>query len=236
MNARSGSIATALLAVCAVLSGCAQVVANPDPLPASRDSTSEYRIQPGDQMDVKFFYNPELNESIVVRPDGRISLQLANEIQAAGKTPAELTERLKAAYAEELEKPEVSVILRSFAGQQVYIDGEVNNPSVVPLSPSMTVLQSISAAGGLKGSARTTEVIVIRKSRGGEPRTFTVNLDRVVDGTAPDQDVALSPFDVVYVPRSPIANVNLWVDQYIRQNIPINFSLFYEIGNGGTVF
>jgi protein involved in polysaccharide export with SLBB domain len=210
--------------------GCSPAVISPAPLPASHGNSSEYRIQPGDQMDVKFFYNPELNESVTVRPDGRVSLQLAQEIPAAGLTPAELTQVLKARYARELDQPEITVILRSFAGQRVYVDGEVNKPALVPLAASMTLLQSISLAGGLKDSARTSEIVIIRRGAEGKPSVFSVDLTRVLDGTDTGQDVALMPFDVVYVPRSPIANVNLWVDQYLRKNLPVSFGLFYQIG------
>jgi protein involved in polysaccharide export with SLBB domain len=182
-------------------------------------------------MDVKFFYNPELNESVTVRPDGRVSLQLAHEIPAAGLTPAELTQVLKQNYARELDQPEITVIMRTFEGQRVYVDGEVNRPALVPLAASMTLLQAISLAGGLKESARTSEIVLIRRGAAGKPSVFSVDLARVLDGTDTGQDVALMPFDVVYVPRSPIANVNLWVDQYVRKNLPVSFGLFYQIGN-----
>ena len=211
--------------------GCAPVVVSPAPLPASQGHPSEYRIQPGDQMDVKLFYNPELNESVTVRPDGRISLQLAHEILAAGLTPAELIQVLKQNYARELDQPEITVILRNFAGQRIYVDGEVNKPALVPLSAAMTVLQSIAVAGGLKDSARTSEVVVIRRGPEGQPRVFAVDLSRVLDGTDTGQDVALMPFDVVYVPKSPVANVNVWIDQYLRKNLPVSFGLNYDINN-----
>jgi len=211
------------------LFACAPVVLSPAPVPAGYVKTQEYRIQPGDQMDVKFFYNPELNESVTVRPDGRISLQLAHEIQAEGLTPAEFTKVLVQAYARELDKPEITVIMRSFAGQRVYVDGEVYKPNLVPLTPPMTVLQSISLAGGMKDTARTNGVVVIRRGLEGKPTVFTVDLNRVIDGTDTGQDVSLMPFDVVFVPRSPIANVNVWVDQYIRKNLPIGFGAYYQI-------
>jgi len=225
-----GAVALTLALLSFVL-GCSPVMLSPTPLPASHDYPAEYRIQPGDQMDVKFFYNPELNESVTVRPDGRVSLQLAPEIPAAGLTPAELTQALKKSYARELDQPEITVILRSFTGQLIYVDGEVNKPTLVPLSAAMTVLQSIAVAGGLKDSARTSEIVIIRRGPEGKPRVFAVDLSRVLDGTDTGQDVALMPFDVVYVPKSAIANVNVWVDQYLRKNLPLSvgFGLSYPL-------
>ena len=218
-----------MVALLSFVLGCSPVVVSPAPLPVSQGYPSEYRIQPDDQMDVKFFYNPELNESVAVRPDGRVSLQLAHEILAAGLTPAELAQALKKSYARELNQPEITVIMRSFTGQRIYVDGEVNKPALVPLAAAMTVLQSISVAGGLKESAQSSETVIIRRGPEGKPMVFAVDLTRVLDGTDTGQDVALMPFDVVYVPRSPIANVNVWVDQYLRRNLPVNFGIAYQI-------
>ena len=81
---------------------------------------------PGDQLDIKFFYNPELNEAVTLRPEGKISLQLVDEVQAAGLPPAELDARLTEAYSRELKKPMVSVIVRSFKGQRIYVVRGIN--------------------------------------------------------------------------------------------------------------
>ncbi|SNB46147.1 polysaccharide biosynthesis/export family protein [Geobacter sp. DSM 9736] len=189
----------------------------------------EYRIQPGDQLDIKFFYNPELNEQLVVRPDGRISLQLVNELMAAGMTPGQLTEKLRTSYSGQLKQPEVAVIVRTFNDQRVYVDGEVFRPGVVPLPGPMTVLQSISQAGGMKETARLDEVLVIRKNGQSKPVTIIVNLEDAIEGTDHGQDITLLPHDIVVVPRSKIANVNVWVDQYLRRNIPIPIGVGWGI-------
>lgn len=212
-----------------LLSGCAPVVKNPTPTAYPGIQTTypytekEYRLQVGDQLDIKFFYNPELNEQVSVRPDGRISLQLAHEIMVAGLTPAELTDLLTKKYGPELKRPEITVIVRSFA-QKVYVDGEVAKPGMLSLIGFMTVLHSISQAGGVKDTARTTEVIVIRRGPDNKPLTIAVNLDKAIDGTDMSQDIILRPFDIVYVPKSPIANVNKWVDLYVRKNLPMSIS------------
>jgi protein involved in polysaccharide export with SLBB domain len=180
-------------------------------------------------MEIKFFYNPELNESVTVRPDGRISLQLAHDIPAAGLTPVELTHTLKKSYARELNQPEITVIMRSFVGQRIYVDGEVNEPSLIPLSVAMTVLQSISAAGGLKESAKANNIHIIRQGPKGKPQVFTVDLTRVFDGTDLGQNTFLRPLDIVFVPRKTISKVNVWVDQYLRRNIPIGIGFGYTL-------
>lgn len=210
------------------LGGCSPVLVNPAPLPTSQNHPSEYRIQPGDEMEVKFYNTPELNESVTVRPDGRVSLQLAQDILAAGLTPADLTRTLTQNYARELGHPEITVIMRRFSGQRVYVDGEVNKPDLVQLAADMTVLQSIAVAGGIKDTARMSEVLVIRRGASGKPQVFTLDLTRVRDGTDTGQDLILMPFDVVYVPKSAIANINLWIDQYVRKNLPMSLSVGYQ--------
>ena len=112
-----------------------------------------YSIQPGDQLDIKFFYNPELNENVTVRPDGVISLQLVDEIHASGLTPAQLDDLLTQKYSHELKKPMITVIVRSFAMQRVYVGGEVNRQGFVNLTAGMTPLQAVLEAGGFKETA-----------------------------------------------------------------------------------
>ena len=197
---------------------------------ANTSSLDEYLIQPGDQLDIKFFYNPELNDSVIVRPDGRISLQLAPEIPAAGMTPAQLTSSLEKSYEKELANPGITVIIRSFSSQRIYVDGEVNKPGMVVLLGPLTVLQSIAEAGGLKDTAKSSQILIIRKSKDNKPQAIEVNLDEIRSATDNNQNIRLAPYDVVYVPKSAVANVNLFVDQYIRQNIPIPFGISYGIG------
>ena len=97
-----------------------------------------YLIQPNDELDVKFFYNPELNETVRVRPDGKISLQLVDDIQAAGLQPIELDEILTKRYSRDLKMPHITVIVRSFSAQVIYVGGEVNKQGIIDLSSGMT--------------------------------------------------------------------------------------------------
>lgn len=220
-----------------LLAGCGgPVVKNPTPIgsPITHVTipSKQYRIQVGDQLDIKFFYNPELNESLVVRPDGRISLQLISEVMAVGKTPAELAKTLQEDYASKLTTPAVTVIVRSFTAQKVYVDGQVNKIGVFPLVGPMTVMQAISQSGGLTDMARSNEVVVIRHRPGHETAVIPLNLDQVVSGIDTRQDILLAPYDIVYVPRSPIGNAAKWVELYLRKTIlvlPQEFLLYYSL-------
>ena len=221
-----------------LLFACGPVVKHPSPLVVMNPSlqATEYQIQKGDQLDVRFYGSPELNEQVTVRPDGRISLQLAPELKAAGSTPAELTRRLNSEYSSELRNPRITVIVTSFGSNKVYVGGEVGRPGIMDLTGTTTVLQSITASGGLLDTARIKEVVIIRKSlqQGAQkPLIFTVNLEDVVNGSDMAQDMTLMPYDIVFVPKSTIANLNVWVDQYIRRMIPAPFGIgfTYDFNN-----
>ena len=186
----------------------------------------EYVIQTGDELDLLFLYNTELNQTkLPVRPDGRISLPLVKEVEVAGLTPKKLEEVLTEKYRPELKKPDITVIVRSFASQKVFVDGEVYRAGLVPyagplVGPPITVMQAISQVGGFKDTARRTQVIIMRRNQDGSVFTGVVDLTKVIDGTDKSQDIALMPYDIVYVPKSAVANVNLFVQQYISNNIP----------------
>jgi len=226
--------------LCLMVAACGSTVknlppSNPAPTGVSFGSLpgEEYRIQPGDLLDIKFFYSPELNEQIPVRPDGRISLQLAHEVVAGGRTPAELTVILKDIYSRELKRPDVTVIVRSFGNQRVYVDGEVGKPGLVPLTGPTTVLQAIVQAGGFVYTGKTSDVMVIRRGSEGQPLAMMVNLAKVHDRTDLAQDIFLKPFDIVYVPKSAIANANLWIEQYLNRMVPrIGFTYSHPVANG----
>jgi len=192
-----------------------------------------YRIQAGDQLDIKFFYNKDLNEQVTVRPDGRISLQLVKSVVAAGLTPEQLTDRLTKAYATHLKDPEITVIVRSFSSQRIYVDGEVGKPGLIPLTGPTTVRQAISQAGGFLYTGNPTDVLLIRRGPENQTLAMMLNMQKVLDGTDLSQDIYLKPFDIVYVPKSAITNANLWIEQYLTRMVPrIGFTAAYPVGSG----
>jgi protein involved in polysaccharide export with SLBB domain len=217
-----------VLAAAVLLSACSQRVArNPAPLPAPRTVAQPYTIEPGDDLDIRFFYNPELNEQVAVRPDGNISMPLAGEVRAAGRTPTQLEQALKDKYARELRQADITVIVKGFAGQRVYVDGEVGAPQMVNIAGNLSAIQAIASAGGFKPSARKEEVLIIRRSGAERPQVIPLDLEAAIQGADIGQDIQLQPYDVVFVPRTQIADINDWIDQYIRKNIPLPFGLGY---------
>jgi len=185
-------------------------------------ASTDYLIHPGDELSIKFFYNPELNDDVVVRPDGKISLQLVDELQASGKTPSQLDQELTELYSVELKRPAITVIMRSFGGQQIFVGGEVGRPQAVKLTPQMTPLQAVMNAGGFLDTADQNSVMVIRADADNQAQTYSVNLEQIADGNSPDLKFQLHPGDVVFIPKTGVAKADVWVDQHIRRFLLFN--------------
>lgn len=237
MNTKKMYVSFALvIVILALLLGCASqntvLKYEPPPGAAAPQEPPEYFIQPGDELDIKFFYNPTLNETILVRPDGKISLQLVDEVRAAGLTPAQLDDVLTQKYAKELKKPAVTIIVRSFTGRQVYVGGEVNTPGLINLAVGMTALQAVINAGGLRETAEPAGAIVIRKGQDNKPIPLRVDLNETIYGKGSTSNFQLKPSDIVYVPKSSIAKVNKFVNQYIEGLLlfkGVSFGFSYEV-------
>ncbi len=223
---------TALLAVAAALvAGCAF------PSPSGRASANmtalgvenqPYHVRVGDKLSVRFYKTPELNiEDEPVRADGKISLDLIGDIEAAGVGTDELADRLVQAYSKELEEPRIAVIVRSFGGQ-VFVGGEVNKPTTLSFTDGLTALQAIQSAGGFNVEASLENVVLVRRA-GDHYEGYRLFLKQALSGSDYTQDVALQPNDLVYVPKSRIANMNQIVNQYITKmlpQIPIGLPIF----------
>jgi polysaccharide export outer membrane protein len=180
-------------------------------------------IQVGDRLDIRFYKTPELNVDVPVRSDGKISLELIGDIQASGLQPEQLSGTLRERYASELSDPRVTVIVRDFGGG-IWIGGEVKNPARIPYADGMTALQAIHQAGGFLDTARTSNVVLIRLE-GNQYKGYLLPLDKVQTGEDISVDVALRPSDIIHVPKTGIANVDTFVDQYIRKVLPVQPAL-----------
>lgn len=178
---------------------------------------SEYVLRAGDELEIKFFLNPELNERVTIRPDGKLSLQLVEEIDAAGLTPAQLDALLTQRYARELREPEVAVIVRSFASQKVYVGGQVGAPGMLDLTAAMTPLEAVFKAGGFKDEAQPAETLLIRRGPDRQPVVAKIDLATLLANGQGAANLLLRPADIIYVPKSPIAKANQFVRQYIEQ-------------------
>jgi len=199
------------------------------PAPPVPMGNREYRVGSGDVLELKFSYASELNDKVTVRPDGAISLAMVGEMRAKGLTPAELSTHLTQRYSKHLKHPDVTVIVRDFAGQKIYVGGEVNAPGLVQIQGALTCLQAVFNAGGPKPSARLDNVVLMRYDGDNKTEVQKVNLSEVFRGKA--ADITLQSFDVIHVPRKRISRVGLFVQQYVNDLVPHNLMFPYNINN-----
>lgn len=214
---------------------CAACTAPPRPGPipgaalAAPPPGAPYLIQPGDELEIRFFHTPEQNVILPVRPDGVISLPLVYELAVAGRTVEEVRRELVERCSAELAEPEVAVIVRSFSGYLVHVGGEVDAPGVLQLSGQRTVLQAVFEAGGFLPSASPAEVRVVRRAHDGSYELMVADLASVLSGEDASGNFMLRPFDLVFVPTSNVGDVNRWVDLYLRKNLPFNLGFTYRL-------
>lgn len=158
-----------------------------------------YTIGPQDMLDVNVWKEPDVSRTVQVRPDGKISLPLLEDVQAAGLTPKALTDSLTEKLKKYMENPEVTVIVTQINSLRVYLIGQVARPGAYPILPGMTILQAISSAGGLAQFANGKKIYLMR-SENGIPNKYPFNYKDVIEGRKPEQNLPLKPGDTIIVP------------------------------------
>jgi len=220
------------IAVVALLAACAAPQpSKPMPYP---EAPPPLRLSflPGDLLEFKFPYAPELNEIQTVREDGMISLPFIGDVRARDKAPDELRAELITLYARELKRPELLVLVRSRATRLVYVGGEVIKPGALAMRDGMTVLEAIMAAGGpLVRSAELSNVVIVRHR---ENRRYggAVDLSEAFLGHE-GKPFYIEPQDIVFVPRTSISEINQWIDEHINKMVP-QFGFFFSVPLGTT--
>ena len=169
----------------------------------SRDRASdsrrvrEYRLVPGDKLRIEVYKDPQMSQSLQVRPDGQITMPLLGDVEAAGRTAIELRDSITTAFKEYMTNPVVTVIVVETQPLTAYVMGEVNHPGAIPIQGSLTVLQALALAGGLKDFADTRNIRVLRSGVAGM-QTIGFNYKDALRGVG--QPVYLRPGDTVVVP------------------------------------
>lgn len=240
--ARNATAALALI-VAVSFAGCAAMSQGPahsqtmQPTAYSEQSSTAafsaasepYRFYPGDQVEVTVLSAPELSRTVTIAPDGRIDLPLIDPVMAADRSALELRDALLLAYSRDLRTPEIDVTPTGFGSNLVYVAGEVSRPGVYDFRGPIDPLQAVALAGGFLNSARRQEVVVISRVPGGARDVSFVDLRTSAIRDGASLGPTLRRFDVVFVPRTRVSDWNLWVQQYVRDALPIQFSLFYDL-------
>jgi len=194
-----------LAALVSVLAGCAGADYSAEDLPDDVASRSDaYRIGPGDALQIFVWDHEDLSTAIQVRPDGRISTPLVEDLQAAGKTPTELARDIEETLSEYVRSPVVTVIMQGFQGevqQQVRVVGQAAEPRAVPYRQGMTVLDVMIDVGGLSEFAAGNRAKIIRKVDG-ESVEIRVKLEDLLNDGDIDENIRMLPGDVLIIPES----------------------------------
>ncbi len=197
------------LALFAALAACATT--QPIPTSASSGGSSEvvidqttYRIGPGDMLDIFVWRNPEISTKVPVRPDGKISTPLVEDMVAVGKTPSELARDMEAVLAKYIKSPSVNVIVTDFQGvfaEQIRVVGQAANPQAIPYREGMTVLDVMIAVGGLGEFAAGNKAKLVRKIDGTSTE-YRLRLSDLLNNGDISQNADIRPGDVIIIPET----------------------------------
>jgi len=199
------------------------------------DWEPEYKLTPGDQLEIVVSSAPELSRTLTVGPDGRIVMPMSQPIMAAGRTFMQVQAALSAELGQQLRDPRVSVTPRAYAPEQIYVGGQVGQPGTYTMNNRIGALEAILMAGGTRSTAKSREVAVLRRAPNGGMMMRSVNIRGGLKNIADYNDtVQLRRGDIVFVPATTLAEVGEFV-QAIRGAMPVDFNLSYQFGaNGGN--
>ena len=183
--------------------GCHNAPPLPPAPPASALPSNEYIIGPGDKLTIFVWRNPELSISVDVRPDGRLSIPLVEDVVAIGKTPTQLARELEQRLSKYIKEPVVTVIAQGFVGpfsEQVRVIGEAAEPRALPYRTDMTVLDAMIEVGGLTRYAAGNDSVIVRTANG-KQFTYAVHLDSLIRDGDVSSNVSLQPGDILIIPE-----------------------------------
>lgn len=220
-------------------------------------------LKPNDYFDLKFIYNPELNIGVRIQPDGKVSLPLVGEVQAANLTPEQLRQKLIEKYSRDIRHPDIAVLTGTNAaafpmdiaaksiysqgnfinvavvksgGQWVFVAGQVGAPKAIPWEGHLTVLQAIAAAGGKTDKADMARVVIVRRGAFEQAEWMQTDLASPLEGKDLKNDLALRSGDVVVVPMTGIAKLGLFVQQVLRDLNPMYGTYTITLGSASGAF
>lgn len=191
---------------------------------AKMATTTNYKIGLGDELEIKFFFTPELNDRVTVQPDGNISIMFADDIKAAGKTTKQLSKEIKKRLAPHVKQLDLSVSLRSLGSQKVYIGGEVERAGSYPITGDQTVLQVLNEAGWVAPTGRQHEVVLIRRNAQGVEEVYPLNISEVISGEDMQENPIVMAGDTIIVPPYGAVDGNRWMDRNITKMLPFNMN------------
>lgn len=193
----------------------------------------QYTLYPGDQLDIVVASAPELSRTLTVGPDGRIVMPNVKPIMAAGRTFTHVQNALSAELATLLRDPKIAVTPRAYSSQQIFVGGEVGAQGTYAMPGPVGVMEAVLLAGGLRPSAKTGSVAVMRRAPNGGMMMRVVNLKNGMRNIREYNDnIQLRRGDIVFIPRNSLAEIGAWMGNF-RSALPVDFNLSYQFGSNG---
>ncbi len=193
----------------------------------------EYTLVPGDQVEVAVASAPELSRTLTIGPDGRIVMPMAKPIMAAGRTFGHVQNALMAELATQLRDPRVTVIPRAYAPEQIYVGGQVGQPGTYTIPGRIGALEGILMAGGLRPTARSRDIAILRRAPNGGMMMRSVNIrNGLLNIREYNDNIQLRRGDIIYVPQTTLGEVGTFVQSF-RNALPVDFNLSYQFGSNG---
>jgi len=214
-------------------------------VPGQEAPKVEYFIAVDDEIEVFVWQNSDLSKSVIVGPDGQISYPLTGRILAAGLTPVQLEDKLREKLSEYLKNPEVSVMMKKYAGNKIVILGEVTYPGIYTYKGTINLIDAIALAGDFTPAAHSDSVILVRGNLDEKPEAKRINLIQAITRGTSDAGIILQPTDIIFVPKTFVANLNKFIADigpiigaasnsiYLRQQIR-RINQRDDISGGGT--
>lgn len=200
------------------------------------DWEPEYTLVSGDQLDIVVSSAPELSRTLTVGPDGRVVMPMSRPIMAAGRTFGHVQNELMAELGKQLRDPTIAVTPRAYAPEQIYVGGQVGQPGTYTIPGRIGALEGILMAGGMRPTARSRNVAILRRAPNGGMMMRSVNIrGGILNIREYNDNIQLRRGDIIYVPQSTIAEVGTFMQNF-RNALPVDFNLSYQFGSdaGGT--
>ena len=196
----------------------------------------KFTLQAGDEIEVRFTYFPELSDTQEIRPDGKISLPLVDDVLVADLTPEEVDFLLTNIYADKIKEPEITVIVRSLANQRIFMGGEALLPGAIDYRPGMTVMDALMEAGGwVRDTAAPNQVVIFRMDKETGVRAgTTIDVQKEVTSSY-SKPFQLAANDIIYIPETDVSKANRWIEQNLNNMVPgLGVSVSESRGKSGV--
>jgi polysaccharide biosynthesis/export protein len=190
--------------------GISAIAQNRTPV-LTKPTEDRYLLTAGDVLDIQYRYTPEFNQTLIVQPDGYISLEVGGDVKVGGRTLQQVRSLILAKAKIRLESPEVIVVLKEFQKPYVVVAGEVNQPGKIELREKLTAIQAVLLSGGMKETAKSSQVLVFKRLNGETAEVKVLNFKTLKHTSDLENDLMLQPGDMILVPRNRISKIERYV-------------------------